>query len=221
MSNVVFPVLPGLTWPFVKQPMFQTKVQRAVSGKEYRAAFMQYPLWTYTLYFNFLRDLVSLPELQELMGFFNARQGSFDNFLFNDPDDYTVTDQLFGVGTAGGQTVFPLVRTLGAGGFTANDLVQNVHAMVNVKDNGSTIPPTSGSPHYTIDSVGNITFSAAPTSGHTLTWSGTFYYRCRFLQDVQDFGKIMMNPAGGGIWDLNGTSSNAYLQFIGSPQNKV
>src|ERR1035437_6964770 len=99
MSNVVFPVLPGLTWPFVKQPMFHTKVQRAVSGKEYRAAFMQYPLWTYTLYFNFLRDLVSLPELQELMGFFNARQGSFDNFLFNDPDDYTVTDQLFGVGT--------------------------------------------------------------------------------------------------------------------------
>lgn len=216
MSNAVFPTLIGQSWPFVMAPEFSTKVQRAVSGREYRAAYMQYPLYTFTLYYEVLRDAASFEELQELLGFFLARQGSFDNFLFTHPSDNAVVAQNFGTGTVGGQTVFPLIRTYGAGGFTANDLVQNVNAITYIKDAGVTIAQGAGAGKYTIDSLGNVTFGTAPASGDALTWAGSYYYRCRFTKDTQDFSQLMS-----GLWDISGTGSQGYLQFIGSPQNKV
>ena len=215
MSNVVFPSLASIAWPFVKSLQFNTKTQTAVSLKEYRAAFAQYPLYTFTLYYEVLRDAASPAELQQLMGFYGARQGQFDNFLFTDPTDNTVTAQNFGTGT-GAATVFPLVRTLGSGGFTFNDLVQNVNTITGIYDNGSPVSQGAGAGKYTIDAYGNVTFGTAPTTGHALTWTGTFYYRCRFLTDQQDFNKMMA-----GLWDLNGTNGSGYLQIAGSPMNKV
>src|ERR1017187_5177878 len=110
MSNAVLPVLAGLGWPVVKTPMFSTKVQRAVSGKEYRTAYYQYPLYTFSILFDLLRDVAAYLEQQELLGFFLARQGSFDNFLYTDPNDCVVTAQVFETGD-GVNALFPLVRT--------------------------------------------------------------------------------------------------------------
>jgi len=221
MSQAIFPVLPGLTWPQTKSPQFNNAVKRTPSLREYRAAYAQYPLWTFTLSYDFLRDSATFPELQALIGFFLARQGSFDNFLYDDSSDDVVVDQVFGTGD-GVNTVFPLIRTYGAGGFTAVDVVQNVNAIINIKDNGTAILQGSGAGKYTVDSLGNITFGTIPIAGHTLTWTGAYYYRCRFLTDTQTFSKFMNNVLGGGLWDLNsqGGSQN-YIQFIGSTQNKV
>lgn len=209
MSNVVFPSLPGLQFDIVKQPMFNTKVQRAVSGKEYRAAFMQYPLYTFTLAYDLLRDAAAFQEFQKLLGFFNARQGSFDSFLFLDATDSAAASQNFGTGT-GTATAFPLRRTYGAGGFTANDLVQNVLTITSVFDGTHNVPPGAGAGNYTVDSVGTVTFGTAPGAGNAITWNGTYYYRCRFVADTLDFNQFM-----NGLWELK------QLQFIGSPQNKV
>ena len=209
MSSAVFPVLPGLQYGIIKQPEFNTAIKRSVSLKEYRAAFAQTPLWNFTFNYDVLRDSAALLELQKLIGFFTARQGAFDTFLYSDPSDNSVTAQNFGTGT-GSATVFPLIRTYGAGGFTANDTVNNPLVITTITDGGVTIPQGSGAGKYTVDSLGNITFGTAPANGHALTWTGTFYYRCRFLKDTLDFKNFMS-----GYWDLSD------LSFVGSPQNKV
>jgi hypothetical protein len=111
MSEAVFPVMPGLTWNIKKTPEWKTAIQESVSGKELAAAFMTYPRWTYSLAYEFLRT-GSYSELESLVGFFNARMGKFDTFLFEDPDDHNVTAQQFGTGD-GVTTSFGLIRTYG------------------------------------------------------------------------------------------------------------
>lgn len=217
MSNIVLPSLAGLAWNVTQSPTYSTKAQRAVSGKEYRAAFYQYPLWNFSMSYSLLRDANALPnnggsawtELNQLVGFFMARQGAFDSWLFSNPNDNAVTDQNFGTGD-GATTAFQLKRTFGAGGYTADDLVQNVNAITNIKDNGVTIVQGSGAGKYTIDANGLITFGTAPVAGHALTWTGTFYYRCRLAKDSLDFNNFMQ-----GLWELK------KFEFLGSTQNKL
>jgi hypothetical protein len=92
----VFPSLPGLAWNVVKTPTFQTRVQRAVSGRELRALDYPYPLWQFTLVYEFLRDspAAGYDELRTLMGFCLQCQGAYGTFLFQDPSDYQVSAQI-------------------------------------------------------------------------------------------------------------------------------
>lgn len=113
MSNAVFPVLPGLKWGVVRHPSFSTTKKKAVNGREYRAANMIYPEYVYKLSYEFLRDLRSgVDELRTLEGFFLSRYGSYDSFLWTDPDDNSVTAQQIGTGD-GTTTAFQLVRSWG------------------------------------------------------------------------------------------------------------
>src|SRR5438874_13464825 len=120
--SLIFPALPGLAWSVTKSPTFQTRIQRAVSGRELRALDYPYPLWQFTLVFDFLRDnpVAGFDELRTLMGFFMLCQGAFGTFLFQDPSDDRVTGQQIGTGDAA-TTFFQLQRTMGAalpgGGF--------------------------------------------------------------------------------------------------------
>ena len=180
MSNSTFPVFAGLGWSVFKTPKWSTKIQTSVSGKELRSAFYGYPIYDFTLTYEVLRaDLVNL-ELQTLMGFFNARQGSFDNFLYSDPTDCQVTAQPVGTGN-GSQTLFTLCRTYG--GFT--EPVMNINAITGIYLNGTL---TSA---YTIDSTGDVTFTTAPGAGVAVTWTGTYYYRCRFVKDSIELENFM------------------------------
>lgn len=206
MSNIVFPSLPGLTFNASKAPKFNTKIQEAVSGMEARAAFMAYPKWTFSLSYEFLRH-GALNELRQMLGFFGARQGSFDSFLFTDPEDNAVTDQNIGTGN-GVLTQFQATRTLGYGaGMTFTEPVHNINTLTNVKVNGVIKTLTTD---YTVSSTGLITFVNPVTSGQAVTWSGTYYYRCRFLQDSAEFNKFMQD-----LFEFK------KCEFIGSPMNKV
>lgn len=111
MSNALFPTLPGLTWDVVKSPRWNTRVQQSVGGKEIRAQFYARPLWQWQLKYERLLGGAAGTELQTLVGFFHARQGKFDSFLFSDPADNAVTAHGFGVGD-GTTTQFQLQRTL-------------------------------------------------------------------------------------------------------------
>ena len=107
MSDSVFPSLPGIAWNTVRTPMWATRVQTAISGKETRQADWSYPRYSWELNYDFLRSAPSFGELQTLIGFINARQGSFGTFLYTDDDDNGVTGQQ--IGTGDGTTVtFPL-----------------------------------------------------------------------------------------------------------------
>jgi len=211
MSNVVFPsqsVTPGLSWGVKQRPTFNNKVQRAVSGKELRTALMQYPLWEITLSYDVLRDAqfqAGYNELETMVGFFCARQGAFDSFLFNNLTDNTATSTSIGTGT-GNQTAFQLCRTLGANGYTFNEPVNNVNTVTAIQFNGV----TQNVSNYSVSSTGLVTFFSAPGANVPVTWNGTYYYRTRFQEDASDFESFMR-----GLWELK------QLTFVGSVVNKV
>ena len=206
MSQNVFPSLPGLAWNVVISPTFATAIKRAVSMKELRTSYSAYPLWKISLAFEFLKGGNRGADLQTLIGFFLLVKGQWDNFLYTVPLDNSVTLMSFGQGN-GSTTAFQLPRTLGAGGFTFAEPVQNLNGNPSVYVNG--VLKTLGT-DFTVSSAGLITFTVAPAMSASLTWSGSYYYRCRFLQDASDFNNFMQD-----LWDLK------KLEFIGAPGNKV
>src|SRR5260370_5885369 len=110
--ELIFPALPGLAWSVTKTPTFQTRVQRAVSGRELRALDYPFPLWQFALVYNFLRDApgAGYDELRTLLGFFMLCQGAFGTFLFQDPSDSQVIGQQIGVGDASTTVFQPSAR---------------------------------------------------------------------------------------------------------------
>lgn len=181
MSNAVYPSLPGLMWPFRRTPVWNTTVATTPSGREWRSTATAYPRYRYALQYEFLRTEAAYAEFQALFGFFNARRGGFDTFLFLDPEDRSVTAQAFGVG-ASGVTTFQLVRALG--GFV--EPVYDLVAAPAIYING--VLQSSG---YTVSAAGVVAFSSAPTAGAVLTWSGSFYWRVRFDGDELSFEQFL------------------------------
>lgn len=203
MSDYVFPDIPGLKPDRPRRPAFSTKLQRAVSGREARAAFQAYPLVTFTLGFEFLRHGVE-NDLRQIEGFFRARRGQYDSFLYADPADSSVTDQSLGVGD-GSTVTWQAQRTFGYGtGATVTEPVENVASITNVKVAGVAAV-------YTVSATGLITLtSGTPTVGQAVTWSGSYYYRCRFTHDDADFARFLE--------DLYNVKK---IEFIGALQNKL
>lgn len=209
----MFPALPGLLWNSTRTPEFHTKVQKAVSGRELRAAMMAYPMYRFKLEYEFLRDDRSSmspasprDELKKLGGFFTARMGMFDSFLYTDPADNAVTDQLIGTGDGATKT-FQLTRTYGAGGFTFIEPVQNVNLLTNLKVNGVA---KANPADYSVSATGLITFVTAPGAALSVTWTGTYYYRVRFNIDMADFNQFMYD-----LWEFK------KCELYGAPGNKV
>ena len=180
MSDAIYPTLPGLSWPTKRTPLWKTSVRTSTSGRTWRRAHMRYPRYRIALQYSFLRSAAALAEFQVLFGFFNARGGAADSFLFSCPDDNTVGAQPFGVGD-GVSTQWQLVRTLG--GFV--EPVFNLVAAPQLFADGVLV--ASG---YTV-AAGLVTYSAAPAPGVVLTWSGSYYWRCTFDADELPFERFM------------------------------
>lgn len=181
MSNDVYPSLPGMRWGVVRAPRFKTQIDETASGIEYRQRLMLYPRRRYVMQYEFLRDRNATDELRTLVGFFCDHGGSFDSWLFNDPDDNTATNQVFGVGD-GVTNKFQLVRSFGG-------YVEPVYDL-----NGAPTIYVDGvlkSTGYSVSSSGAVTFTAAPASNSLISWTGSYYWRCRFTHDEQEFEKFL------------------------------
>lgn len=177
MSNY-FPDLPGLSWNRKKTPIWSTKIQTTVSGKELRASYYSYPKWQFALSYEVLRDS-GQAEIQSLIGLFNTCKGSFDYFLYSDPDDHIVTGQIIGIGDSSSKA-FGLVRAYG-------DFIEPIGAV-----NGTPLVYLNGVATTAFTFTGNgINFSIAPPSGVLITWTGSFYYKCRFSQDSLEFNQFL------------------------------
>jgi len=198
MSDEYFPSLPGLAWSQFKKPRFNTLVQTSVNQSELRVSLTATPIYEVSLTYDVLRDS-GYGELQTLMGFFLARRGKFDSFLFDDETDNTVSNQLFGVGD-GLETDFQLVRAYG--GFT--EKVSNDITVTEITVNNT---PTTA---YTVSASGLVAMNSAAGSGQALRWSGTFAYRCRFTDDVSEFENFMRN-----LW------SNTSVKFLANLGTKL
>lgn len=63
------------------------------------------------------------------------------------------------------------------------------------------VPTTSAAGDYTVNPLGQITFTSAPASSAVLTWSGNFMFLVRFDQDEIDTQQMM-----NGLWSAQGIS---------------
>jgi len=202
MPTAILTLTDGFAITAIKTPQWKTRRAQAVSGFERRVQQRIYPMYNVELSVEVLRDAVGLDEAKNLIGFFNARAGMFDAFRYTDPDDNSVTDQLFGA--RDGTTVeFQLVRTYG--GFA--EPVHNVNVLTNIKSNGVALASPAD---YSISATGLVTLAAPGTPGHVLTWTGSYYWRVIFDEDRLPFRKLLQ-----GLWDLR------KLPLYGSVQNKV
>lgn len=191
MTLSVFPSAtstPGLEWNVKKVPINSTRVMTARSGMEYRAANWSYPKYRWTLSYAVLRNgRNGLTELADVLGFCLARQGMFEDFLYEDPSDNSVTTQPLGYGT-GSLTDFSLARTLGA--WTDPNLVAKAVSAVYVAGVLQTLTTD-----YTIVQAGRfgldtIRFNTAPPYGDAVTATFTYYFPVRFMQDDPEFSNI-------------------------------
>jgi len=174
-----------LTWSIKRAPAWKTLAQHSVSGRSFRTPLWQNPLWRWELTYAYLRndpnrtDENGYTQLQSLAGFYLARQGGYDSFLFQDPDDNAVQGQPLGLGD-GATTLFQLRRQFGP--FT--ELIQAPAGTPVVYLNGAA---TTG---FTMNSTGGVVFAVAPGSGVHVTADFTFYFPCVF-EDSLDLENFM------------------------------
>jgi hypothetical protein len=195
----VFPYAVGQTFLQRKTPQWSTDVKVSVSGKERRRALWSYPVWRFSVAYDVLRDGPSNLELQRLYAFFNSMQGMAGEFLFWDRGDNTATDQFFAAGD-GTTTTFQVTRTITVGGISAAEPV--------LAFNGTPVVSADGvETAVTVLDRGKVQFAAAPAIGARLSWTGQFYYRCRFEIDELDISQLMS-----GLWEGRGIDFHSVKQ---------
>jgi uncharacterized protein (TIGR02217 family) len=186
MSTQAFPALSGLGWSVQRSPQWKTRVQQAVSGKETRIADWSYPRWQWSLAYDFLRQGAVYEEFAALAGFFNARHGAFDTFLYIDPDDNGATGQALGEGD-GATIAFPLLRAFG--GFIEPILAPTAVSAVYL---GGILQASGWSvAGWGAPVPGLVTFDSAPAAGVAVAADFSFAFPCRFVDDTLDFEKFM------------------------------
>lgn len=183
MSDMIFPQFAGLDISRTKTPEWKTIVHQSVNGKESRTQMMSSPIWNFTLQYNALRTTSNGNELAKMLSFYNQMGGSYHTFLYLDPDDNIVTNQVFAVAD-GTTTSYQLYRNI----YSFLEPIQNVNGTPQIFADGTLL--TSG---YTISSTGVVTFTTAPSAGQSLSWTGSFYFRVRFTNDTQDYDQFMYN----------------------------
>jgi uncharacterized protein (TIGR02217 family) len=192
MSTAILPSLAGLGFDVTRAPVWDTTVQQAISGKETRIAKLTYPRWKWDLTYSVLRSGAAFGELQQLAGFFNARQGMFDTFLYQDADDNGVTGQQIATGD-GATTSFQLIRAFG--GFIEPVLAPNLSQTINVYVNGALQASGTSVMGWGASSPsgpGMLTFAAAPASGAIVTADFSYYFPVRMSEDSVSFDLFML-----------------------------
>ncbi|HEN9525227.1 TPA: DUF2460 domain-containing protein [Acinetobacter baumannii] len=213
MSDVLFPELPGLDWDLTKTPMFNTKIMQSVNGRELRASYQAVPKYQISMSFAFLRESKGRNELQQLEGFFLERRGSFDSFLFKMPEDNEFQCTFVGDGV---QTSFQLYKQIN----TTQIPLQHTQAEQSEdplmwSENAS--KPMWSDPEsqmwllqFGITTNGLLQMPIPLAAGESITISGTYYYRCRFADDEQQYTNFMSK-----LWKAG------KVEMVGSLGNKV
>jgi hypothetical protein len=189
-----FPSLIGLGYDVKWTPTFFNQSQKTLTGASIDIGLASSPLHTFEFTYNFLRSDATNYELQNLMGFYQLMGGQLGRFLYDNPDDDSVTGQEIGIGD-GTTTSFLLTRTLGAGIWGDNALEPigyfNFDAGQTVRIGGTVFAPSN----YTINATtpGNqiLTFTTVtPGSGQAITIDYSYFYFCKFAEDAPVFAKF-------------------------------
>ncbi|MDC5278060.1 DUF2460 domain-containing protein [Acinetobacter baumannii] len=219
MSNVLFPELPGLEWDTSITPMFNTKIMTSINGRELRASFQAAPKYEISLSYAFLRENKGRTEFQQLQGFYLERRGAFDSFLYKMPDDNEFSCTFIGDGSA---TTFQLYKHMFTSqlplGNTEEQIIgegevdPNMWNQTPVKTmwNSNEEKPMWNTASAQVTSEGKYVLSEPLEQGIEIHIAGTFYYRCRFKDDTQQYVNFMHK-----LWKAG------KVELIGSLGNKI
>lgn len=215
MSDVIFPLLPGLMWNLTKTPMFNTRVMTSVNGQELRASFTAVPKYAISLGFEFLRQRGGKKELEQLESFFYERRGAFDSFLLAMPDDNQFNCSFVGDGVTTTYQVYkklfnsvvPLGNTLPFSVLIDVSMWKQASSTLMWGTASNLMWPSS---NMSLNSKGILILATPLEAGKTLTVTGTYYYRCRFKDDEQQYTNFMAN-----LWEAK------KIEMVASLGNKV
>jgi len=191
MTNYIFPNFQGWSFDKTKTPYWNTNIYEMESGRETRIQKWSYPRYKIQLHYNFLTDnaikSISLikGDLEKLQGFFNSVGGPFEDFLLLDDVENFVDKQAFGVGD-GCSTTFQLVRSM-------PNWVEPIRGIVEAPTIYIDGVETAA---CRFDNYGLIIFDEAPADGSILSWTGTYYFRCRFEDD-----ELELTRSWDGLWE--------------------
>lgn len=181
MSDAIFPTLRGLSWDIGKTPEFFTLTNTSPTGLDVSAVLGAFPRWHFSLQYSFLRDDgTQYGDLQQLVGFFLQRYGNVDDFLYLDPSDHTVNNQI--IATADGRTTqFQLCRSYG--GF-----VEPIYGVL-----GTPVITVNGIPTkpLCVSTKALVTLNTPPPFGTKIAWSGQFYFRVKFNDPSTEFNNFL------------------------------
>ena len=187
-------------------PTFFNQKATTATGADISMAVASTPLHDFDLEYEFLRDgqhwggALSALEFRTMMGFHLAMAGSQGRFLFHNPDDYQVFQNVIATGD-GATTTFTLTRTFGANGFFGTEPVGQVDVQsgVNVYLGGSSSPLAHAA--YTISTANpcanTITFATPPAAGQAIAVDMQYWYYCSLGAESNSFKKFMDR-----IWSL-------------------
>lgn len=198
MSNVLFPELPGLEWDTSITSMFNTKIMTSINGRELRASFQAVPKYEISLSYAFLRENKGRKELQQLQGFYLERRGAFDSFLYKMPDDNQFDCSFVGDGATTTYQLYKMMYDTPLPlGNTEEQIVQavdpNMWNQTPVKSmwDANTSKRMWNTATAQITANGKYILSQPVEAGIELNITGTYYYRCRFKDDTQQYVNFM------------------------------
>jgi hypothetical protein len=227
VSNAVFPAaVRGLTWTILKSFEFDTIVQSSPAKIETRVNQMQNPVWHLTFIYDYLKDYawdivpgLNYTDYQTMLGFCLARQGKFDDFLYDDTSDNSVGPGLLPSGDPNPQAQLQLIQDSSTGiwyspiqrnmgGQFYEDITDLQAGGITVYGNGAVQIPVT---QYNVGGPG-LSIPGYSFFGLYIQWTGTptppitaqfnFYFRMRFEEDTQDFENFMYL-----LWTIGGESS--------------
>jgi hypothetical protein len=196
MSYVIMPPMPiSMASGLKKSPNFNSLRQKGPAGVNAGVALKPYATWDFEFSCDHIKghEQAAASVVAQMLGTFMATAGGANPFLFTDAQDNTVTGAQFGVGD-GIHTKFQLSRNI----FGYPDIIQNTKGTPSIYVSGTLTGPAS------ISNTSVITFTSAPASGAILTWSGSFYYLCRFAEDTLDSTRSFTINSGIDQWMFGG-----------------
>jgi hypothetical protein len=199
MTLPVYPghdLLKGLTLDQKWTPEPFVKIAETATGARIGVGLTQYPLHTFELAYEFLRDGTQWGhggyarptlEFKTLMGFYLSVGGPLGRFLYKNPDDNHVSLQPIGVGDDI-TTTFTLVRTLGANGTGAGEAFAVAEPIGQVDPNqpfvlyvnGAAVDPSKYALNTASPVANTVTLNTPAPLGQKVQVDMGFYYYVMF-----------------------------------------
>jgi uncharacterized protein (TIGR02217 family) len=190
---VVFPDLPGETWPIVRRAIWRTgQAVAQCSGRSTRVAFSAWPTWEWDISWDYLPDFqgagLTASDYKALVGFFLAQIGGLATFAYRDRVFHKVVGQQIGIGD-GAACYFVLAYTAGLSPFDILEPIGflNPAAPFKLYVEGVLQAPAAYSVNTSVAHDQVLTFTVAPAPLASVTVDMEFYYAVRFKDDILDF----------------------------------